>query len=425
MKAWAVALAAPVAGLGLGGVLLLAGASAPREVPTATVGREPFALAVEAEGFLVPVRRLPVDVPAQVQPPARLAWLAPDGAAVAAGEVVIRLDPTDLERGRTEAADELAKAALAAEAREAKSGSALEQLDRDAEAARLAAEVGRRFGSQDPELYSRREILESDLDSTLADRRVEHAESARAIEARRTRLEADLARIERRRHELRLERAETGLSAIEIRAPFDGIFVLGRNWRGELPRVGDPVWPCQKLAEIPDLSQMAAEVYVLEADAGSLAAGRPATVSIEAHPGERFEARIERVGPLAQRRLRSSPVQYFAVTLALRATDPTLMRPGQRVRAVLDLARADDALVVPRQALFERDGATVAFRREGKGFRAVRVALGASGAGRAVVTDGLAAGDEVALVDPEQRSRRPREPRGGPGVGGSAADGLP
>lgn len=406
MKGRLLALAAAAFVLLAGGsAAFLAGGSRAAAVPTTVVRSERFSLAIEAEGFLVPVRRVPVTVPAGVQPPARLAWAAADGSEVEAGQVVLRLDPTDLERGRDEAGAELAKTELETRAWEVERGSSLAGLDRDAEQARLEAEMARRFPAKDPELFSRREILESELDTALAERRVAHADAARASGDERSRLDGDLLALKRREHELRLARAESGLAAIEIRAPFDGLFVLERNFRGEVPKVGDSIWPRQKIAEIPDLREMAAEVFALEADAGALAPGQRARVTVEAHPERPFPARVARVGTLAQRRLRSSPVQYFAVDLAFEATDPALMRPGQRVRAMLELAAVEGALVVPSQALFEREGATVAFRRGERGFEPVAVEVGPAGGGRAVVRRGLAEGDVVALADPEEWER--------------------
>jgi multidrug efflux pump subunit AcrA (membrane-fusion protein) len=181
--------------------------------------------------------------------------------------------------------------------------------------------------------------------------------------------------------------------------------------------VGDTVWNGQILAEIPDLANMEAEVYVLEADAGGLAPGRPATVTLESRPGVEHAARIARVDSLARPRFRGSPVQYFGVTLALDRTDPGVMKPGQRVRALLRLDERPRALTVPRQAVFERDGGTIVYRRQLGRFEPVEIRLGPSGAGRVVVDSGLAPGDAVALVDPT----RPAEPEETETPGGAPA----
>jgi hypothetical protein len=170
---------------------------------------------------------------------------------------------------------------------------------------------------------------------------------------------------------------------------------------------------------------MQAEIWVLEADAGGLAAGQRAEVWVEAHPETAHRAVVERVDALAKPRLRGSPVQYFAAVLALEETDPATMKPGQRVRAVIEAEARPGALVVPRQAVFERDGDRIVYRRRGRGFEAVPVTVGPSTAALAVIESGLAEGDEVALADPERRPAAEREPAGGfaPPAGPAAGNG--
>jgi HlyD family secretion protein len=158
--------------------------------------------------------------------------------------------------------------------------------------------------------------------------------------------------------------------------------------------------------EIPDLSAMEAEVFVLEADASGLEVGKPATVVVEAHPDNAYQATIRRVDAVAKTPVRGSPVQYFGVTLELAQTDPAVMKPGQRVRATLHLAELDDALVVPRQAVFHEDGESRVWVRNGDRFEPRRVETGAASMGLMVITAGLREGDVIALRSP------------GPGVAG-------
>ena len=51
---------------------------------------------------------------------------------------------------------------------------------------------------------------------------------------------------------------------------------------------------------------------------------------------------------------------------------------------------------------FTEDGAPYVFRRKGAGFEKAKVTVGRRGPARTVVTEGLAAGDEIALSKPEE-----------------------
>ena len=212
----------------------------------------------------------------------------------------------------------------------------------------------------------------------------------------------DLLAIEQKKADLKIRDAEQGLHALEVRAPYDGILVLQRDWKGDTVRTGDTVWAGSPIGEIPDLNSMKAEVFVLEADAAGLAVSEKATLSIEGKPGTSFSGKVTQVDKLARPRFPRVPVQYFGATVSLDKTVATLMKPGARVRAVLDIESVAGAFSIPRQAIFEKQGKKLVYRRIGSTFDAVPIEIGSSTAGRVVVTKGLKQGDEIALRDPTE-----------------------
>lgn len=389
------------------------------------VQREDFERRVVADGHLSAVRATPLAPDSTVRSSLRIAWMIPDGSRVAAGDLVMRFDPSEMEKRLEEARAELEKTAIRIRKKRLQSEAEIENLRRDEALAALELETARQFQKKDAELFSRQEIIEAEMDRELAEQRKVHAQRTRESTGDLAATEIQILEIERRRALEKIQEAEKRLASMEIRAPHEGLVVYQRDFRGNLPRVGDQVYSGNPVAEIPDLSRMQAEVYVLEADAGGLKEGKPAQVRVEARPELTYEAVVERLDALAKPRVRQSPVQYFSAILRLRNTDPERMKPGQRVRATLRLERVPDALVVPRQAVFEREGGKVVFRRDGKDFETVPVTLGAAGLGRIVVESGLREGDVVALADPGGSLDGAREdrdaPRVSPGSGGWGA----
>jgi RND family efflux transporter MFP subunit len=377
------------------------------DVPTLRIEAGDFVRKVPAQGDLKSVRATPISVPAGVPGPFRIGWLAPDGSLVRQGDVVIRFDPSALEKRLIDAEDDLRGARLKMEKEQLSGLSEVRKLQQDAAIARVELEQASQFQKKDADIYSRSEIIESDIDQRLAGERQKHAESSQQSHERLTGTEVALLQIKVRQADAKIQQARAGLQALSITAPHDGVLILKRNWRGDTTRVGDNVWNGQPLAEIPDLSAMEAEVYVLEADAGGLKVGKSATVAVESAPGVSYPARIQRVDALAKPRIPGSPVQYFAVTLALARTDPKVMKPGQRVQAILLLDQRKDALLVPRQAVFDREGRSIVFRQGKRGFEPVEVKLGASTMGRIVVDSGISAGDVLALRDPTRPAGEP------------------
>ena len=386
-------------------------------VPTVRVDRVRLVRTAPADGALRAVEATPITVPQTLRRPMRIGWLVEDGSRVEAGDPVIRFDPTDLAKELVDAEDGLRASELRTGKERSQRGADLANLDRDAELAALELAQAREFQKQDAEIFSRHEILESAIDGELAEHRREHAAAARSTRERLSDAELELLAIERRQSGHALEQARQALDELEVAAPHAGIVVLARG-RNDTVRVGDTVWAGMTLAEIPDLSAMEAEVWVLEADAGGLAEGAPAEVVLEAHPGVVYPATVERVDALAKPRLRGSPVQYFGAVLGLPGLPPALRKPGQRVRATIRLDEVAEALVVPRQAVFEHRGERVVWRRaDGGGFEPVPVELGPPTLGRVVVASGLAEGDEIALGDPTAEPAEAEEEEGGAGAG--------
>ncbi len=386
----------------VGGVVFLKADRKAPDVPTMVIHRRDIRTKVSAEGQLEAVKSTPLSAPIVAGMRQKIAWMLPDGSWVDNGDVVIRFDRSDFEQMREEGRDEesiiekrLGKAEIQADIK-------LRNLERDSRLSEEEAKIARDFKSADTEIYARNAIIESDIDTGLAEEKAEHARQAGKIQKDLSRAERELLEIEARKKKLMIEKAETGLKSLEILAPHEGYVIYKRDWRGNIPRVGDVAWPGQPLASIPKLDSMQAEVFVLEADAGGLAPKKKAGLRIDAHPEQLLSAEVISVDPIAQRRIRWVPVQYFRVVLGLQESNPKLMKPGQRVHAVITIAEEAAAIAIPRQAVIPQDGKKIVYRLEAGEFKAVEVDVGASALGKIIITRGLEEGDVIALRDPNE-----------------------
>lgn len=381
--------------------LLAAACSSPSD-DVATFKVEPitFARRVTAEGTLKPVKATPVGVPQNATSPMKVSWIADDGALLRKGDVIVRFDETEfvdlMLRGREDRSTATNKFQKA----DAESSATRKNLGRDARLAQSELEAAQRFKFDDAEIFSRYARIEAEVDQNLASSRKRHAEEVLGVRENLSRVERDLISIEDRRAGLKIKQAEEGLQALQVTAPHDGILVMQRNWRGDIARVGDTMWRGQPIGEIPELSSMQAEVFVLEADAAGLAVDQKATLFLEADSHSKFKGKVKSVDKVARPRIPRQPVQYFGVTVEIERTDPKLMKPGARVRATLEVENQSNAFAIPRQALFEKEGKKLVYRKQGDAFEPAEVTIGSSSAGRVVVTKGLAKGDEIALEDP-------------------------
>jgi HlyD family secretion protein len=350
------------------------------------------------------VQATPINVPVDAPGMLRISWIARDGAPVQEGDVVLRFDASDLELELADGEADLRIAELKIGRTQQENSAKKENLLLDAAVAEEELRQANRFITADDTIFSRHEILDSEIDRELAEQRAGNARSrSRTVEKKGT-TQLELLEIEKSKVELKIRKARKGLASLEVRAPHGGMLVLQRNWRGERPRPGDQVWPGQKMAEIPDPSKMKVKAYVLEADAAGLKAGLEAEMTVEAHPGKSYPARVDRVDALAKKRHHNVPVQYFQATLIPDKTDPETMKPGQRVRGEILLEEHESALVVPPPANFKVHDADTVFLMEGNRLVPTTVVLGAHSLSRIQVVSGLAQDDLVALRDPRQEA---------------------
>ncbi len=395
-----VAIAAVAVGFVLGRKPLLRRLQPAPSVPTYDVRMVPFSRQVTAEGNLRAVKSDAISSPTIPDaPPLKISWLACDGCTVHTGDVVAKFDPTDFEKRLKDGQSDRATA----EAKIGKERTDTEALlrDRDRTTDLSQAELAKqeKFVAKDTLIFSRNQIIESRLDKDLWGAKMENAAEEQKLEKSLSRSKVDLLVLEKRKAEIAMLQAQKGLDNAEVTAPHDGILIIERDWRGNLWKVGDTVWPGLRLASLPVLDEMEVEAFVLEADAGGLSIGLPATVTLEANPDITYKATIKNIDKLAKPRIRDVPINYFSVILALEHTDQERMKPGQRVRASMSLDERQ-ALAVPREAIFEKDGRKVVYVSSGTGFEEHTVTLDVSSPGLVVIQSGLREGDRIALRDP-------------------------
>ena len=111
------------------------------------------------------------------------------------------------------------------------------------------------------------------------------------------------------------------------------------------------------ILKMADLSRVRLRAFVNETDIGNVKPGQTATVTVDAFPNRRFVGIVERVEPQA---IVQSSVTMFPVLVSLDNTDGAL-KPGMNGQVVMDIARKDNVLAVPSDAIRNaRDAATVA-----------------------------------------------------------------
>jgi HlyD family secretion protein len=410
-----IAAVAVIARAGLFGI-----AADDKHVPVFEVKSGKFSRTISAEGYLRPVKASPLTAPDSGRS-TLIGWMVEDGAAVKKGEVVIRFDSNDAVRALADGKDDQTAAETRIEKERLAVNSAVAERSRAAALTKEEMNRARELGKKDPRFFPRTEVIESEIDEALLGERLRQTQNAGQVEKQLGKSRVALLAVDRQKVEMQLAEANRTLKALEVRAPHDGVFVIQRwGWTQRVLQSGDRAYPGMRIAEVATSDRMDAEISVLEADAGGLASGKRALLVLDARPDVTWKGKVKKVDPFPKAKHPEVPAQYFGAILSMEG-DTSKLKPGQRLRATLILDELPQALVIPRQAVFQKDEGSFVHRRAGwrGGFVPVPVTLGPGTVGRVVVVKGLDAGDVVALRDPSKSADEAVAPAPGqrPSVG--------
>src|SRR5207249_2877880 len=133
---------------------------------------------------------------------------------------------------------------------------------------------------------------------------------------------------------------------------------LSANPRRKI-RIGDRVTASHGLITIPEVNRMQVEASASEADVHRIHPGQLATIRLEAFPDLHLTGTITRVGSLARATAdRPFEEKRFEFVVAVDRTEAEL-RPEMTARVDVLLGERHDALLVPVNAVFDRQGMLV------------------------------------------------------------------
>jgi HlyD family secretion protein len=382
-------------------------------VPTAKLVKGPLQLTVHAVGELRAGQTMTLVAP-PVGGMLRLVRMIHTGVAVKKGDVVVEFDPADQQFALEQARSEVAEAAQE-----------IAKMKADAAAQSAQDEVGlltARFAVRRGELDVSANELLSAIDASKNLLTLEEAKRAvqQLEEDVKSRAETNTASMavgleKRNKATLAVQRAQQVIDSLVLKAPLDGVVSIKDNrdamggmmfYGMTLPeyREGDAVSPGRPVADVIESGRMEMRAKVNENDRANLTEGQGASVEVDAIAGQKFPAKVGALSGLASRGdffESSGATRQFDVTFQFLKPDAR-MKAGASARVTIDGKEMRDALTVPRQAVFQKNGKTHVFVKTGDRFEQREVKIVQRTESRAAL-EGLSEGTEVALVDPTMR----------------------
>lgn len=366
-------------------------------VPTVTLSAQQLQHQVKAEGELFAVNAVSIHAPAS-RGPRFIFEILPEFSEVMPGQRVVTFDATQLLREKRQAGTALAGVAADKSKKLTDQQSDLLKLGLDQQLVTREFTFADQFNIDDVQIRSRLEILDSMQNKEfLADKQHYLGWQQQSFQ-QKSQGELELLQLQQDQQQSLLSQAQSGLNALEIKAPHKGILLFETNWRGEKPEVGRMVFPGDKIGSIPDLSLQHIKLQVIEQEAKGLKTGQQVRFVMAADPGLKLSGKVLKVSEVGRSRERRDPRKYIDVVVEPTAQHPAFM-PGKKIRATIEVNRRDEVLQVPLQAIFSTEQQSYVWKQQGRDFEKQPVTLGEKSLTHAVVLSGLAVDDRIALID--------------------------
>ena len=365
-----------VAGLGVGGFFVWkqwqrkqAEAAAAKPVSIANVEARDISFAITAAGEIGPADQ--VSVRPEIN--GKIAELPVDiGDPVKKGQLLCRLDDTDLQTEKVTQLSQVAGAKL------------------QIEAASLQVEKTEREFKRNDSLFQNRLVAQDIFDNAKTDFRV----AQNSLQLAKNALE---------RAESALKQVDDKLAKTRIEAPFDCTVLTRPVSLGQTVSGSGGFNSGTEILSVANLNDMIITAHINQADVTRMKNGQAVEVQVESVPGLKMKALVERIAPQA---VIKNGIKGFSARIAIKELDARV-RPGMTSILSIPVASVENALSVPLSAVFTERGERYVYVKSDEEFEKRPVQIGISDLSFAEVQGGLQAGDVVALELPTNIKKTP------------------
>ncbi len=396
--------------------LLLAAVFSPRSVSVATIDVKngQFVVSITVSGEVRATKSVTLSSPGVWDgSDLQVIWLIPEGTTVQEGDVVARFDTAKVVKFLTDQQSQLNINLSDRVKLEADHKASMNQLGTELKNAEFQYELSKlsvervRF---EAEVQRKEKELQLKRDSIAVDQARLKIETQTAInesEINKVNVQIEKARSD-------VDKAGRDLRKFTLRAPMSGLAVYEMNWRtGRKIAISDQIWPGMSVISLPDLSKMQTNGYVNEVDVSKVKKGQSVNIKLDAFPDRLFHGVVASVGTIGQQQDRSSSIKTFEVVVDITETDP-ILKPGMTTSLEVVVQTLQQALYVPLESVFTKNGKTVVYIADGSSTREAEVTTGMSNGNFVTITQGLKGGEKVALRDPTLKEEQPVGPASEP-----------
>jgi multidrug efflux pump subunit AcrA (membrane-fusion protein) len=338
----------------------------------------------------------------------KIARIVDDGKEVEKGDTIMIFDPSEIKRAIIQAEQQLEIAQAEYDKLKSTQQSEIEDLEADLELARISQEISNinfKIATYEPEATKKEIKLKLESATIALNRAQEQIENKKVIH------KEDLLQksLTIRQLTSTLAEAKTSMNNLFVVSPANGIAIKEMNWNTDQKwAVGDQPYSGSKIIELPDLSEMRAEVKINEVDVSKLIPGQKVEIRPDAYSDSVYTGKVESVANLAQNKDYKTKIKIFPVQIRIAGQSKTLL-PGLTVSCKIIVSEIPDVLYIPLEALFNEQAMDYVYLKSGSGFKRHDIKTGAINTDYAIVAEGLNENDLIALSNPFLKKEEVKE----------------
>lgn len=332
-------------------------------------------------------------------------WLIPEGTVVQEGQLVARLDQSEL---LTKMADEkIALETAQSELTSAKLDTALSLSKARNNIVNLKYDVDERKAEMEQAKF--------EAPATQQKAEIAYQKAQRTYEQAKANYQKEVAqaRAQIRTKQLKLNKAQNELDAyislqkeFTVLAPADGMVIYDREWDGRKVATGSSIGAWNPVvATLPDLTEMESITYVNEIDIQKVAKGQSVRIGLDAVAGKELSGTIISVANIGEKRPNADS-KVFEVVIEVNEQDTTL-RPAMTTSNQIVVARKENAISIPLECLHTQDSTSFVFLKSGNRPVKKEVETGLINENFAEIIKGVGLQDELFLTLPNDTSELP------------------
>ncbi|MEK7831120.1 MAG: HlyD family efflux transporter periplasmic adaptor subunit, partial [Acidobacteriota bacterium] len=381
--------------------------AASSEVLPLTMAIQPrdFTIRISANGELQSSESMTIAVPFVPVQRLKIAEVVADGRHVNKGDTLVEFDPAELDLEMLEHKSSLEASNQKITKGELATNTEKTDITKDKRIAELELQKINEFLPKDEKIFTRRQIIEGQLDKEFTEQKLVFADARLSLKGKVYGLDEAILLLERQQANNKIGQVERALTSLKLVSPASGIIVYTNPdffFGGFSIQAGRTVFIGQTLFNLVNPDKMEAKCFVLEKDAGELKKDQTVSLSLDPFPGVTFTGKVKSIDNLARPIDRDSPVKYFQTIVSLDKNDVNLMKPGVKLKADISAISLQSVIVVPRSAVVKKDSDYFVYVVKGAGqFDQIKVKLGQGDMIQVVVTEGLQAGQTLALNPPD------------------------